>query len=157
MRLRRRKNTGSMSAPGGAASQREQRRPRPTCRAGKGLSHAHVHKLMRVLRRGGLVKSVRGTEGRTSFARPPRADPRGAVLAALGDSFIDRVLRPHRAVERGLRANDDCSITIALDGLAGAVATRLPSTTQRSPPQRAGGWTVRDEVQTRDFPLRTSS
>src|SRR2546430_15546874 len=36
----------------------------------EGLSQAHVHKLMRFLRRGGLVKSVRGRKGGYQLARP---------------------------------------------------------------------------------------
>src|SRR5437667_16092 len=36
----------------------------------EGLGAAHVHKLMRLLRRGGLVKSVRGRNGGYQLARP---------------------------------------------------------------------------------------
>src|SRR5712664_298043 len=53
----------------------------------EGLTQAHVHKLMRLLRRGGLVKSVRGRNGGYQLARPAEEINVGAALAALGDSF----------------------------------------------------------------------
>src|SRR5215470_17874273 len=39
----------------------------------EGLSEAHVHKLMRLLRRAGLVRSVRGRKGGYQPARPGRS------------------------------------------------------------------------------------
>src|SRR6266446_5777399 len=53
----------------------------------EGLSNAHVHKLMRLLRRGGMVKSVRGRKGGYQLARPAEQINVGAALASLGDSL----------------------------------------------------------------------
>src|SRR2546429_1866412 len=67
----------------------------------EGLSHAHVHKLMRLLRRGGLVKSVRGRKGGYQLARPAGQINVGAVLASLGDSlYSTEFCGQHRGVER---------------------------------------------------------
>ena len=49
----------------------------------EGLTQAHVHKLMRLLRRGGLVKSVRGRNGGYQLAFLL-----GAVFAASAALFL---------------------------------------------------------------------
>src|SRR6266478_9636282 len=85
----------------------------------EGLTQAHVHKLMRLLRRGGLVKSVRGRNGGYRLARPAEEINVGAALAALGDSFYSRdFCREHTGSERTCVRNSDCSIRslwIAID------------------------------------------
>ncbi len=53
----------------------------------EGLTQAHVHKLMRVLRRAGLVKSVRGRKGGYQLARPAEQINVGVVLASLGGNL----------------------------------------------------------------------
>jgi Rrf2 family protein len=55
----------------------------------EGLSQANVAKLMRVLRRGGLVRSTRGQAGGYTLARPAEAISVGEVLAVLGGRFFD--------------------------------------------------------------------
>ena len=59
------------------------------------LTPAYVAKLMRVLRRVGLVKSTRGQKGGYRLAYPPDRMNLGMVLAALGgrlysDDFCGR-------------------------------------------------------------------
>ena len=53
------------------------------------LSVAYVAKLMRVLRQGKFVKSVRGQAGGYTLARSPENIPVGEVLAALGGRLFE--------------------------------------------------------------------
>ena len=55
----------------------------------EGLSIPHVAKLMRSLRRGGFVKSVRGHAGGYKLARTPDDINIGEVLAWLGGRLFD--------------------------------------------------------------------
>jgi len=124
----------------------------------EGLSHAHVHKLMRLLRRGGLVKSVRGRKGGYQLARPPEQIHVGAVLAALGDSlYSTEFCGQHKGVERTCVRNDDCSIRSLWMALDRAVQRALQSTNLsdllRSEPEMDVWMRSQPEI----FPLRTSS
>jgi len=97
----------------------------------EGLSQAHVHKLMRLLRRGGLVKSVRGRKG----------------------GYCDQ----HKGVERTCVRNSDCSIRSLWIAVDQAVQRALQSTKLsdllRSEPEMAGFIHSHPEL----FPLRTVS
>jgi Rrf2 family protein len=55
----------------------------------EGLSIPHVAKLMRSLRRGGFVKSVRGQAGGYKLARTPEHINIGEVLAWLGGRLFE--------------------------------------------------------------------
>jgi Rrf2 family protein len=55
----------------------------------EGLSIPHVAKLMRLLRRGGFVKSVRGQAGGYKLARTPERINIGEVLAWLGGRLFE--------------------------------------------------------------------
>src|SRR5467141_5454958 len=67
----------------------------------EGLTQAHVHKLMRLLRRGGMVKSVRGRKGGYQLARPAEQINVGAALASLGDSlYSTEFCSEHRGITR---------------------------------------------------------
>jgi len=55
----------------------------------EGLSIPHVAKLMRSLRRGGFVKSVRGQAGGYKLARTPEHTNVGEVLAWLGGRLFE--------------------------------------------------------------------
>ena len=61
----------------------------PEIAAAEGLSSPYVAKLMRVLRRGGFVKSTRGQTGGYTLARPTEKIVVGEVLAALGGRFFE--------------------------------------------------------------------
>src|SRR3989442_11031597 len=68
----------------------------------EGLGAAHVHKLMRLLRRGGLVKSVRGRNGGYQLPRPAGPISVGAVLPPpRGHPFTTEVFGPHQRGETG--------------------------------------------------------
>ncbi len=56
----------------------------PEIAARESLSAPHVAKLMRLLRRAGLVKSIRGQKGGYRLARAPERIAVGEVIAALG-------------------------------------------------------------------------
>src|SRR2546430_15462779 len=74
----------------------------------EGLGAAHVHKLMRLLRRGGLVKSVRGRNGGYQLVRPAGQISAGAVLAALGGNLYPRdICRPHKGHRRERGRNSE--------------------------------------------------
>ena len=124
----------------------------------EGLSNAHVHKLMRLPRRGGLVKSVRGRKGGYQLARAAEQINVGAVLAALGDSLYSTAFcGQHRGVERTCVRNDDCSIRSLWIAVDRAVQRALQSTKLsdllRSEPEMEV-W-MRSQPET--FPLRTMS
>jgi Rrf2 family protein len=124
----------------------------------EGLSQAHVHKLMRLLRRGGLVKSVRGRKGGYQLARPAEQIHVGAVLAVLGDSFYPAgFCDEHSGNERTCVRNSDCSIRELWMAVDQAVQRALQSTKLsdllRSEPEMAGYIHSHPEL----FPLRTVS
>jgi Rrf2 family protein len=130
----------------------------PDIAAREALSQAHVHKLMRLLRRGGLVKSARGRQGGYQLARPAEQINVGAVLAALGDSlYSTEFCGQHTGNERTCVRNDDCSIRSLWMAIDRAVQRALQSTKLsdllRSEPEMAG-W-IRSQPET--FPLRTLS
>ncbi|MGH7739374.1 MAG: RrF2 family transcriptional regulator [bacterium] len=54
------------------------------------LTVAHVGKLMTLLRKGGLVQSIRGQSGGYQLARPAEAISVNEVLEALGGKFYSR-------------------------------------------------------------------
>lgn len=77
----------------------------------EGISAPNAAKLMRALRRGGFVASIRGQSGGYTLARPPEEITVHQVLAALGgklfeESFCDR----HAGIERSCTHTIECSI-----------------------------------------------
>ena len=88
----------------------------------EGISSPNVAKIMRILRRAGLVRSTRGKAGGYSLSRPA-ADVRALdVVSALGGrlfdpGFCDR----HAGVEVHCLNTRDCSIRPVLRGLQDAV------------------------------------
>ena len=88
----------------------------------EGISAPNVAKIMRILRRAGLVRSTRGKAGGYRLARPSKDVRALDVLAALGGrlfdpSFCDR----HAGVEAHCLNTRDCSIRPVLRGLQDAV------------------------------------
>jgi Rrf2 family protein len=88
----------------------------------EGISAPNVAKIMRILRRAGLVRSTRGKAGGYRLARPAQDVRALDVLAALGGrlfdpSFCDR----HAGVEAHCLNTRDCSIRPVLRGLQEAV------------------------------------
>ena len=124
----------------------------------EGLSEAHVHKLMRLLRRAGLVKSVRGRKGGYQLARPAGQINVGEALGCLGESFYStEFCGQHTGNERTCVRNDDCSIRSLWMAVDRAMQRALQSTTLsdllRSEPEMEV-W-MRSQPET--FPLRTLS
>ncbi len=63
--------------------------------AREGLSVEYVTKLLIMLRRAGLVKSVRGVSGGYLLARDPEKISVGHVMRALGWAFLDESICQH--------------------------------------------------------------
>lgn len=61
----------------------------PEIAALEGISVPYVAKLMRLLRRGGFVKSTRGQTGGYTLARPTDQILAGDVLSSLGGRFFE--------------------------------------------------------------------
>ena len=61
----------------------------PEIASADGLSGPYVAKLMRLLRRGGFVKSTRGQTGGYTLARPAEEINVGEVLGSLGGRFFE--------------------------------------------------------------------
>jgi Rrf2 family protein len=77
----------------------------------EGLSIPHVAKLMRSLRRGGFVKSVRGHAGGYKLARVPNRINIGEVLAWLGGRLFEpSFCSMHSGMAKLCTHTVDCSI-----------------------------------------------
>jgi Rrf2 family protein len=77
----------------------------------EGLSIPHVAKLMRSLRRGGFVKSVRGQAGGYKLARTPDQINIGEVLAWLGGRLFEpSFCSMHAGMAKLCTHSIDCSI-----------------------------------------------
>jgi Rrf2 family protein len=94
----------------------------------EGLSAPNVAKLMRIMRLGGLVSSVRGQAGGYALARPAEDITLDQVLKVLGgplfeSQFCDR----HTGIEKKCTHRGDCSmrpVWMKLQSLVGEVLTR---------------------------------
>lgn len=83
----------------------------PEISEAEGLSLSYAGKLMRVLRRGGLVRSARGQTGGYALARPADKVRIGEVLALLGGRlYSPEFCDSHSGVERVCTHSVDCSI-----------------------------------------------
>jgi Rrf2 family protein len=77
----------------------------------EGISNFYVAKLMRILRRGELVNSVRGQAGGYELARPPGKIVVGEALAILGGRFYDPgFCEEHSGSETSCANSVDCSV-----------------------------------------------
>jgi Rrf2 family protein len=90
------------------------------------LSDAHIGKIMRLLRKGGLVRSTRGTKGGYRLAVSPEQIPVSSVLNALSGrlfstEFCDRYAGPDGVCVH----NTDCSIRSLWAALDAAVDRAL--------------------------------
>src|ERR1700730_16014554 len=61
----------------------------PELSRSEGISERHVAKMMRILRRGGFVRSTRGQSGGYSLARPADQIVLGHALAVLGGRLYE--------------------------------------------------------------------
>jgi Rrf2 family protein len=77
----------------------------------EGISEPNVAKMMRILRRGGFVKSTRGQAGGYQLSRPADQILLGSVLAALGGRLYEPAFCDgHSGFERACTHMPDCSI-----------------------------------------------
>lgn len=77
----------------------------------EGISEPHVAKMMRILRRGGLVQSTRGQSGGYTLSRPAEKIVVGHALAALGGRLYEPAFcDAHSGLERLCTHLPDCSI-----------------------------------------------
>ena len=135
---------------------REQELTTPELARREGLTKAHVHKLMRLLRRAGLVESTRGRNGGYRLARPAEQIDVDSVLASLGGRiYPGNFCHQHRGVARLCVRDGDCSIRAVWMAIDQAVQralgmTRLSDLLRSEPKMTAF---MRAEV----FPLRTLS
>lgn len=91
----------------------------------EGLSREYVAKLMRILRRAGLVRSVRGQAGGYMLARPLDEISVAEALAILGGKLWDPAFcRQHPGLRRSCLHTPDCNVQrlwrrvqIAVDGV----------------------------------------
>jgi len=83
----------------------------PELSRAEGISEPNVAKMMRVLRRGGFVKSTRGQSGGYALSRPATDIVVGHVLAVLGGRLYEPAFCDgHAGVERLCTHMPDCSI-----------------------------------------------
>jgi len=83
----------------------------PEISEAEGISQAYVGKLMRILRKGGFVRSARGKVGGYSLARPAGEIVVGEVLAALGGKMFETdFCESHSGQAKICAHSTDCSI-----------------------------------------------
>ena len=83
----------------------------PELARAEGISEANVAKMMRILRRGGFVKSTRGQSGGYTLSRPASEIAVGHVLAVLGGRLFEPAFcEGHSGIERLCTHMPDCSI-----------------------------------------------
>lgn len=99
----------------------------------EGISSPNVAKIMRILRRAGLVASTRGKAGGYTLSRPADHIPVGQALGALGGRLFDaQFCERHSGVERSCLNNGDCSIRPVLRHVQAAVDEVLSQLTLKS-------------------------
>ena len=83
----------------------------PELARAEGISEPNVAKMMRILRRGGFVKSTRGQSGGYSLSRPADSIVIGHVVATLGGRLYEPAFCDgHSGLERLCTHMPDCSI-----------------------------------------------
>jgi Rrf2 family protein len=99
----------------------------------EGISAPNVAKIMRILRRAGLVRSTRGKAGGYSLKDSPAQIPVGEVLGALGGRLFDATFCDrHSGIEERCLNNSDCSIRPVLRYVQDAVDEVLGQLTLQS-------------------------
>lgn len=102
----------------------------PEISEAEGLSSFYVAKLMRILRRAGLVKSARGQIGGYSLSRPPDQMAVGEALMALGGRLFESdFCSDHTGIEKACTSVVDCSIRSLWQAVQTVVDQVLSKTT----------------------------
>ncbi len=97
----------------------------PEISRAEGLSVPNVAKLMRILRLGGLVASVRGQAGGYTLSRPANEVTVAEILSLLGGNFYNsHFCDRHAGLERNCTHAEECSLRLlwatiqrSLDGI----------------------------------------
>jgi Rrf2 family protein len=104
----------------------------PEISRAEGLSVPNVAKLMRILRLGGLVASVRGQAGGYTLSRPADHVTVSEVLALLGGSFYgQQFCDRHAGLERNCAHQGDCSVRLLWGTIQKTLDAILTKTTLR--------------------------
>jgi Rrf2 family protein len=104
----------------------------PEISRAEGISTAYVGKLMRILRRGGLVASSRGKAGGYTLARVPEGIVVGEALAVLGGRIFEvGFCERHSGDEKICTHTIDCSVRSLWRAVQSAVDQVLSKMTLR--------------------------
>lgn len=104
----------------------------PEISRAEGLSVPNVAKLMRILRLGGLVASVRGQAGGYTLSRPADKVSVSEILALLGGSFFNsHFCDRHAGLERACAHSSDCSVRLLWGAVQKSLDAILTRTTLR--------------------------
>lgn len=104
----------------------------PEISRAEGLSVPNVAKLMRILRLGGLVASVRGQAGGYTLSRPADQVSVSEVLAMLGGCFYgQQFCDRHAGLERSCAHQGDCSVRLLWGTIQKTLDAILTKTTLR--------------------------
>jgi len=96
------------------------------------ITEPHAAKLLQILRRGGLLTSVRGQVGGYSLALTPDKIYVRDVLELLGGRiYADEFCRSHKGSGRACAHSTDCSIRSLWRSIQGAIDEVLAKTTLR--------------------------
>lgn len=102
----------------------------PEVSRAEGISGYYAAKLLRILRRGGLVKSTRGQAGGYTLSRPPEEINISEALAMLGGRLYGPEFCQHHAGSGQVCVNTaDCSVRPLWCSLQGVVDQVLARTT----------------------------
>lgn len=104
----------------------------PEISRAEGLSVPNVAKLMRILRLGGLVASVRGQAGGYTLTKPASQVTIAEILALLGGSFYSaHFCERHAGLERSCTHSADCSVRLLWSTVQKSLDSILTRTTLR--------------------------
>jgi len=96
----------------------------------EGISPANAGKIMKMLRQGGFVKSVRGQVGGYTLSRPPERILVREVLVSMGGKLYEEAFcRSHKGTLRLCTHSTDCSIRSLWRSIQRAVDGVLAHTT----------------------------
>lgn len=102
----------------------------PEISRAEGISPEYVAKLMRILRRGGLVTSARGATGGYTLSRPADQVTAGEALTVLGGRLFESgFCERHAGAESFCTHSIDCSLRSLWRALQTAVDQVLTKTT----------------------------
>lgn len=104
----------------------------PEISRAEGLSVPNVAKLMRILRLGGLVDSVRGQAGGYMLSRPAEQMTVAEILSLLGGSFFGpHFCDRHAGLDRSCAHSGDCSVRLLWSAVQKTLDGILSQTTLR--------------------------